>query len=176
MVSDKILSYWYSWFVCLIWGLCKKNREQLLVWTWNLLQISQFLTREVQGNTLSEKWIIPFNLFNLPGKKIEEKKSKIKWKTTNHFLIQIGLREIQTGGGKILAGVICGICSLENWGSKYQGDISDLSPRAEGIKGSPCSHKLRNEQGFYIILLILIKPFWLFTGVTLIAGVGRPSG
>lgn len=55
----------------------------------------------------------------------------------------------------------CGICSLENWGRECQGEISDLGPGAEGIKGSPCSHKVRNEQGFYIMLLILIKPFWV---------------
>lgn len=72
MVPDKILSYWYPWFVCLIWVFCKKNREQLLVWTWNLLQTSQFLTKKVQGNILSEKWIVPFNLFNLLGKKTQK--------------------------------------------------------------------------------------------------------
>lgn len=49
----------------------------------------------VQWNTLSEKWIAPSNLFNLPGKKKNqnqhththppEKKPKMSWKAANQF-------------------------------------------------------------------------------------------
>lgn len=56
--------------------------------------------------------------------------------------------------------VFVGSAAWRSWGRECQGDISDLSPGAEGIKRSPCSHKVRNEQGFYIIFLFLIKPFW----------------
>lgn len=59
-----------------IWFFCKKNTEQLLVWIWNLLQASQFLTRGCSVKYFIWKINCSFQSFQPARKK---KKKKKRW-------------------------------------------------------------------------------------------------